>query len=265
MKKILITGANSYIGTSFEKYIHENYPDDYIIDTLDMLDKNWREKSFSEYDSVFHVAGIAHQKETSKNAHSYYEVNRDLAVETAKKAKAEGVKQFVFLSSMSVYGMDIGVIKKDTLPNPKSHYGKSKWQAEQEISLLNDDNFLVCILRPPMVYGEGCKGNYQTLVKIAERFPVFPKYKNKRSVIFVDNLSKKVKILIDQKCSGIYFPQNPEYSCTSEIIAEIALKMGKKVVFVRIFNPLIFVLKFVSAKCRKAFGDLIYEDMDVIE
>ena len=128
MKKILITGANSYIGTSFEKYLKENYPDEYIVDTVDMIDGSWREKSFAGYDSVFHVAGIAHQKETKKNAHLYYEVNRDLAVETAKKAKSEGVKQFIFLSSMSVYGMDTGVITKETKPNPKSNYGKSKFQ-----------------------------------------------------------------------------------------------------------------------------------------
>ena len=60
MKKILITGANSYIGMSFEKYIKQNYPLDYTIDTVDMMDGSWREKDFSDYDSVFHVAGIAH-------------------------------------------------------------------------------------------------------------------------------------------------------------------------------------------------------------
>ena len=126
MKKILITGANSYIGTSFEKYIKENYPNDYIVDTVDMIDDSWREKNFSGYDSVFHVAGIAHQKETKENAHLYYEVNRDLAIETAKKAKSDGAKRFIFLSSMSVYGMDTGVITRETEPNPKSNYGKSK-------------------------------------------------------------------------------------------------------------------------------------------
>ena len=102
MKKILITGANSYIGTSFERYLKENCPDEYIVDTVDMVDGSWRTQSFEGYDSVFHVAGIAHQKETKENAHLYYEVNRDLAIETAQKAKADGAKQFVFLSSMSI-------------------------------------------------------------------------------------------------------------------------------------------------------------------
>ena len=129
MKKILITGANSYIGMSFENYIKKNYPDDYEVDTVDMIDGTWRDKDFSGYDAVFHVAGIAHQKETKENAPIYYKVNRDLAIETAQKAKNEGVSHFVFLSSMSVYGMETGIITKETVPNPKTNYGISKWQA----------------------------------------------------------------------------------------------------------------------------------------
>ena len=124
MKKILITGANSYIGTSFEKYILENYPQEYTVETVDMTNPSWKEKDFSEFDCVFHVAGIAHIKETKEKAKLYYSVNRDLAVETTEKAKNEGVKQFVFLSSMSVYGIETGIINKETVPEPKSNYGK---------------------------------------------------------------------------------------------------------------------------------------------
>ena len=174
MKKILITGANSYIGVSFETYLKENYPDEYSVDTVDMIDGTWREKDFSGYDTVFHVAGIAHQKETSENESLYYKVNRDLAVETAEKAKREGVKHFLFLSSMSVYGVETGVITKDTLPCPKSNYGKSKWQAEEKLGEMQSENFCVSLLRPPMVYGKDCKGNFQTVVKIVKKFPIFP-------------------------------------------------------------------------------------------
>ena len=130
MKKILITGANSYIGSSFEAYM-KKWTDKYVIDTVDMIDETWKEKKFSSYDVVFHVAGIAHKKETKQNAHLYYKVNRDLAIETAKKAKTDGVKQFVFLSSMSIYGLEEGIISKDTVPMPKSNYGKSKLEAEK--------------------------------------------------------------------------------------------------------------------------------------
>ena len=265
MKKILITGAGSYIGQSFETYMKQQYAAEYTVDTVDMIDGSWREKSFAEYDTVFHVAGIAHQKETAENAPLYYKVNRDLAVETAQKAKAEGVGQFVFLSSMSVYGVDEGVIEKDTVPHPKSNYGKSKLQAETEIGKLSDEAFRVCILRPPMVYGDDCKGNYRALVKIAKTFPVLPHYKNQRSMISVDRLSGCVKLYIDTEARGIFTPQNEAYVCTCEMIAQIRRALGKKCRTTKIMNPMIRLSVKVTTKGRKAFGNLIYKEFDVLK
>ena len=258
MKRILITGANSYIGTSFERYMGQ-YDKEYEVDTVDMIDGTWREKDFSVYDVVFHVAGIAHQKETKENKNLYYKVNRDLAIETAKKAKNEGVKQFIFLSSMSVYGKETGVITRKTTPNPKSHYGRSKLQAEEELCVLKSEQFLVCILRPPMVYGEGCKGNYQMLVRIAEKLSFFANYKNKRSMIHIDGLSKAVKEMIDARCEGVFFPQDEEYRCTCEMIREIAQAKGKNFRLLKILNPFVWGVKIFTKKGKKAFGDLMYK------
>jgi len=168
MKKILITGANSYIGVSFERYMNQ-FADAYRVDTLDVISDAWKQADMSGYDVVFHVAGIAHRKETAENADLYYRVNRDLAVAIARKAKAEGVGQFVFMSTMSVYGMDAGVITPTTSTTPVTHYGKSKLEAETAISGLQDDNFAVTVLRPPMVYGKGCKGNFQLLLKLVQK------------------------------------------------------------------------------------------------
>lgn len=156
MKKILIAGAGSYIGVSFKNYMNQ-YKNDYIVDTLDLKSKSWRKKNFSDYDVIFHVAGIAHIKETKENTELYYKVNKDLTIEVAKKAKKDKVKQFIFLSSMSVYGLEVGTITSETLPNPNTNYGKSKLMAEEALNKLSDDSFKVVILRPPMVYGEGCK------------------------------------------------------------------------------------------------------------
>ena len=180
MKKILITGANSYIGTSFENYLKQ-WPDKYQVDTIDMIDGSWREKSFKGYDTVFHVAGIAHSDTgiiSEERKSLYYKVNTELTIETAKKAKADGVKQFIFMSSAIVYGdsAPIGkqnVITKDTVPQPSNFYGDSKLKAEKGILPLQSDDFIVVILRPPMIYGKGCKGNYQALVKLALKLPVF--------------------------------------------------------------------------------------------
>ncbi len=259
MKKILITGANSYIGTSFEKYIKENYPGQYEIDTVDMIDSSWREKSFFGYDSVFHVAGIAHQKETKENAQLYYEINRDLAIETAKKAKIDGVHQFIFLSSMSVYGMDVGTITKDTEPTPKSNYGKSKLQAEERILQLAGEHFKVCILRPPMVYGNGCRGNYPLLAKIAQKTPIFPYVKNERSMLYIENLCEFVRLMIENDESGTFWPQNAEYSNTSELVKMIAAAHGKRVRLVKGFGWALKLLSHVTPVVNKAFGSLRYE------
>jgi nucleoside-diphosphate-sugar epimerase len=261
MKNILITGKNSYIGTSLENWLMRE-PDQYKVDTVDMKDGSWKEKDFSQYDVVFHVAGIAHIKETSDNQDFYYKVNRDLAYETAQKAKQDGVEQFVFLSSMSVYGIENGVIDKNTPLKPNSAYGKSKIEAEELINKLQDDSFTVSTLRPPMVYGKGCRGNYPRLAGLALKTPVFPKLDNKRSMIYIDSLSEFVKQLIDNRNGGLFFPQNNEYVNTSEMVRLIAEAHGKKIVMTKLFNPLLRLLNVSTV--NKVFGDLVY-DMSMSE
>lgn len=260
MKKILITGANSYIGTSFEDYISKL--DDYQVDTVDMMDNLWKEQDFSSYDVVFHVAGIAHIKEIPEIESLYYEVNRDLVIDVAKKAKNSGVKQFVFLSSMSVYGLTSGIITPNTVPNPNTYYGKSKLQAEAGLQLLRDDSFKISVLRPPMVYGKNCKGNFQSLIKIAKKVSFFPYVNNQRSMIYIDNLSSFVKKAIDEDLDGIFFPQNKEYVNTSNLEKLIANSMNKKMIIVKSTYPLIMLLRKFIVQADKAFGTLIYKDTE---
>ena len=266
MKKILITGANSYIGTSFETYMKQ-WIDEYQIETVDMIGNEWRNKDFSDYDTVFHVAGIAHVKETKENRDIYYTVNRDLAIETAKKAKLYGVKQFIFLSSMSVYGMETGVITRDTIPTPKTNYGKSKLEAEQGLKELMGNDFTVSIIRPPMVYGKDCKGNFQTLVRIVRKFPVFPYVKNERSMIYICHLCAFIKLMINNKKHGVFFPQNKEYFQTVRVAKIIAETLGKKVYVSRILGFIVEFICLVYDKPKKAFKSLVYknvEDFDYI-
>ena len=209
MKRILITGANSFIGTSFEKYINDSFSDQYVVDTVDMRSDSWKEKSFSGYDVVYHVAGIAHSdsgKISKEKEKLYRSVNTDLTIETAKKAKADGVKQFIFMSSAIVYGESsrIGkkkVITKDTPVNPANCYGDSKVQAELGIIPLQDKTFKVCILRPPMIYGKGSKGNFPQLEKYAKKLRFFPYVKNERSMLYIGNLVEFVRLMIENATS----------------------------------------------------------------
>jgi len=259
MKRILVTGANSYIGGAFRTYM-EQFPDEYETAAVSLRGEEWKDLDFSGYSAVLHTAGLAHVRETRENGPLYFKINRDLTVEAAEKAKAEGVGQFIFLSSMSVYGMDEGVITPDTVPQPKSSYGKSKLEAEERLRETESENFRVVILRPPMVYGEGCKGNYQALVKLAKILPVCPDYQNQRSMVSIENLCAYIKQTIDCDSSGIFLPQDPEYVCTCRMIQKIAAEKGKRLPLVSALNFGPALLRRFTAKGRKAFGNLVYQD-----
>ncbi|WP_017470984.1 NAD-dependent epimerase/dehydratase family protein [Amphibacillus jilinensis] len=262
MKRILITGKNSYIGTSLTKWLAQ-YPDQYKIDSLDMRDDKWKEADFSPYDVVFHVAGIAHVSRDPKLQDLYYKVNRDLTIETAKKAKAEGVKQFIFMSSIIVYGdssKEMQVITRETKPNPSNFYGDSKLQAEEGIMPISDEQFKVMILRPPMIYGKGSKGNYPKLANVARKLPFFPDIDNQRSMLHIDNLTEFLRLMIDYQESGLFFPQNKEYVKTSEMVRLIAETHGKNMKLTKIFNPLIKPFINKVGTLNKVFGSLVYEN-----
>lgn len=261
MKKILITGRNSYVGKSLEKWLRK-YPDRYFLDSISLRDDSWKKKDFSNYDVVFHVAGIAHVSSDPKMEDKYYKLNRDLTIETAKKAKAEGVKQFIFMSSIIVYGdstRDKKVINENTVPSPSNFYGNSKLQAEEGIKSLEGENFKVAIIRPPMIYGKDSKGNYPKLSKAAKRLPLFPDVNNKRSMLHIDNLSEFIRLLIDYEDSGLFFPQNSEYVRTSEMVKIIAAVNGKKIKLSKVFNPILHLMGFKVAIINKVFGNLVYE------
>ncbi len=266
MKKILITGANSYIGTSFEKYM-EQYGEDYKIDTIDMIGDDWKKCDFSGYDTVYHVAGIAHSdngKISREKAKLYYEVNTKLTIKTAMKAKKAGVKQFIFMSSAIVYGdsAPIGkkkMITKNTPVSPANCYGDSKVRAEEGLLKLEDANFKVVILRPPMIYGKGSKGNYPLMSKLAQKMPVFPYVYNCRSMLYIENLMEFVRLMIENKERGTFWPQNAEYSNTSELVRMIAAEHGKRVVLVKGCGIPLKIAGLFTGLVDKAFGNLAYD------
>ena len=271
MKKVLITGANSYIGVSFEKYAATHYPEQLIVDTLDMIDGSWRKKDLSAYDVIYHVAGIAHADVGNVSAETkakYYAVNTELAIETAKQAKAQGVRQFVFMSSAIVYGESAPYgetkrITKDTEPAPANFYGDSKWQADKGIRKLAGDSFTVTVLRPPMIYGKGSKGNYPTLAKMAKKLPLFPDIDNERSMLYIENLCEFLCQVMIRGKGGVFWPQNAEYSRTSELVRQIAAASRHSIWVSAIWNwAVVFASKMpgkIGGLTNKAFGNMSYE------
>ena len=262
MKHILITGANSYIGNSMKAWLDQQ-PDVYTTSIRDTIGWNPVPADFEGYDTVFNVAGIAHIRETAENRHLYFDVNRDLVIRIAEAAREGGIRQFVLLSSMSVYGLTVGHITRETEARPNTAYGESKLQADMAIKKLENEDFVFTCLRPPMVYGKGCKGNYQSLRSFALKFPVFPRYENERSMIYIGNLCDFVQRCIDERRSGLFFPQNPEYTNTSQMAEMIARENGRKIRMTRVFNGLIRLGR--PAVVQKVFGNLTYEPTDIAD
>ena len=268
MKRILITGADSYIGTSLEHWLLKNV-NQYSVETVDTKNDTWKNKDFSVYDVVFHVAGIAHAdtgRVSEAEKSRYYKVNCDLAYSVAKKAKSEKVKQFIFMSSISVYGgnhIKDHMITNETIPKPCNFYGGSKLQAEKKLLTLEDTLFQIIILRPPMIYGKESKGNYPILAKIAKNTPIFPKIKNSRSMLHIDNLCEFIRLVIDNCERGTFFPQNKEYVETSEMVQMIGRVHGKRIILIPGFGWLINLLGRLPGKVgnltNKAFGSMQYD------
>ncbi len=270
MKKILITGQSSYIGTSIQAYIGEHCKD-WKVDTASVRNEAWKDIDFGSYDCVLHMAGkahadVGHVSEDVKR--EYYEVNYELTKEVAKQAKKAGVKQFIYPGSVIVYGESApyGTEKRitaDTKPDPANFYGDSKWRADEAVQKLNSENFKTVVLRLPMVYGKGSKGNYPQLSKIAKKIPIFPNVSNTRSMIYIENLCEFICEIIEYEDGGVFFPQNEEYTSTAQMVKTIAESADRRIILTKALNPIVWLMSKMPGKIgrlvNKAFGNCTYE------
>ena len=266
MKRILITGANSYLGKSLTEYLKQ-WPDEFQVEATSVRDDTWKETDFHFFDAIYHTAALVHMEQNKQDpaqAEFYDRVNARLPISIAKKAKAEGVRQFVFLSTAAIYGCTAPygktiTITADTPAHPVDNYGTSKWNAEQGLRALEDDNFHVTVLRPPLIYGKGCKGNYRTLEAMAKKLPFFPAVSNQRSMLYIGNLNELVRLLLQSGEGGTFCPQNREYANTSHLVRQIAQAHGKRLVLVPGFGWALSLLRHITPAVDKAFGSLCYD------
>ena len=265
MKRVLITGANSFVGINVEKWLLQT-PSEFEVDTVDTMNEVWKKADFTKYDAVFHVAGIAHVDPKPEMASLYYKVNRDLTIEIAKWAKEHGVKQFIFMSSKIVYhtskSLKGDVVTKNTKPRPNDFYGDSKLQAENKLKEFEASDFKVVLLRPCIIYGLGNKGNLPRWAWLATKTPIFPAWHNKRSMIHVHNLAELVRQVILRELNGTFHPQNKEYVDIVEVVRYFAKKYNNKVWITGLFNPLIWLGSFFLKPICKMFADSYY-DQDI--
>lgn len=261
MKRVLITGAGSYVGTHVMEWL-QNDPENFYVEAVDTFGDNWKKADYTNFDVVYHVAGIAEVDGKKGTEGLYYKVNTDLTIEIAKHAKAAGVKQFIFMSSMIVYketqSLKPNIVTPDTNPAPNAVYGDSKLKAEYGLKELASPLFKVCILRPPMIYGPNSKSNLLRLGALGTKLPVFPSKQNKRSMLYIDNLSEFVKQAILNNLFGTFYPQNKEFGSTKEIVRFFAKKYNHKIWITSLLNPFVYIGSWFLPQVPKMFADSYY-------
>lgn len=255
MNKILVTGSNGYLGSSFIN----QYKDKYVFQKFSLINQELKDIIFKEIDIVLHCAALVHQK-VEHPYKKYHEINVEYPLNLARLAKEAGVKQFVFISTIAVYGENLKKLDENTDCNPITPYGISKLEAEKQLLELNDENFKVSIVRPPMIYGKNAPGNIDSLVKLVKKLPILPLggIQNKRSFIYIGNLCYIIDEIIKQEKSGIFLANDDEPLSTTKLCELIAKNLDKKVTLLKIpfFESFLKLLK-------PSFHKRLYESLEV--
>lgn len=259
-KKILIIGKNSYIGNHINEWLTNRGN---IVEQVDTLNDDWMSFDYSAFDTIVHVAGIVHRPECH-DWFLYKRVNADMPISIASMAKKQGVKQYVYFSTMAVYKAEKElhgcVIDEKTPKSSNSFYGKSKLMAEEGLQKLQDENFNVVFVRPPSVYGKGCRGGYISgFVSIARKLPVIPRaYTTARqSFIYIDNLCECVRLIIDNRLQGVFCPQDDEIPNANELLEAIVSGLGEKYRESRFLGICLQAFSFLPL-VKKAYGGISY-------
>lgn len=264
-KTLMITGASGFIGSNFI----ERYKDKYNIIPMDLLKVKPEEIDFNGVDAVLHLAALVHQMQGAPRE-KYFEVNTELTKRVAEEAKKQGVKHFVFYSTVKVYGYDGDLYNHSMILNEESEcnpvndpYGESKWEAEKILRNLENDNFKVGIIRPPMVYGKGVKGNMESLIKLVKMFPILPfNYdKNRRSLINIENLMYLTTLVIDKEASGVFLPLDEKNISLKEIVEGIEKAYNLKRINIPMIQPIFWILTKVKPNIMvRLFGTLQFDN-----
>ena len=256
MKKILIYGKGSYIGEHYREGLEAR---GHQVEMVDSLALKPGEFSVAGYDVVINVVGIAHIKITPDMESLFYKINTDYAVDLCRLAKEQGVRQYIYMSSMNVYGDTSECITSREQENPKNFYGKSKLLADLRIHDMEDETFKVVSIRPPVVYGRGCKGNFNQLVAVAKFAYIFPKFENVRSMIYIDNLVNFVCQISEEGIGGYYHPQNENHTSTMATVVAIRKALGKKTILIPGLGWFLRLLMKINHRAERAFADDYYD------
>lgn len=266
MSNITIIGSDSFIASNFILTNQERFsiklfsriesgkigeiikPDLFEISQLD----------FNNCDYVLNFAAIVHQPGLKDNS-LYEKINTKLPIHLANEAKKAGVKHFIQMSTIAIYG-NTSNININTPENPVNIYGQTKLIADKNLLALQDETFKVSIIRPPMVYGGGnAPGNMMKLIKFAQKgLPLpFKGVKNSRDFIHVQNLVQALNIVIDNSIKGIVIPTDKKPVSTEKILIFVKKYSRTRVRLIKVPMFIILLLKKIKPELyNKVFGSL---------
>ena len=256
MSNILLTGSTGFVGSYFKSH----YSNEYSINTFSFLNDDLADLDLTQISTIVHLSALVHQM-GGASKEEYEHVNITQTLELAEKAKESGVKHFIFMSTVKVYGEETDTVyREDTPCNPQDAYGKSKLEAEEKLQKLANDTFKISIIRTPIVYGEGVKANILNLINLLKKLSVLPfgNIQNRRSMVYIGNLSAIIDRIIKTEKSGIFLASDDRAVSTTELIQLIAMALNKKVFLLSIpFFPL--MLK----QLKPSFYKRLYESLEV--
>lgn len=258
--KILLTGANGFIGS----YLLDKYRLEYQIKTFSFLKDDFDNLNLSGINTIIHLSALVHQM-GGANPNEYEKVNVIQTLELAKKAKDSGVKHFIFMSTIKVYGEESDTVYTEkTHCHPQDDYGQSKWHAEIALQKLSDEHFTISIIRTPIVYGRGIKGNIKNLVELIGKVPILPfgHTRNRRSMVYVGNLCALIERVLTHRAAGVFLACDDKSLSTTEFIHEITTALGKKCYLIDIpfFENLLKYFK--PTFHQRLFGNLIVDNSE---
>lgn len=262
-KTLMITGASGFIGSNFIK----KYENEYNIIPVCLIEKSPEELDFTRVDTVLHLAALVHQMKGAPEER-YFEINTELTRRLAVRAKEAGVKHFVFYSTVAVWGTHgyfdhDKVITLNTPLNPSTPYAKSKYDAEEILNSLKENNFKISILRPPMVYGKDCPGNMKRLEKLADYLPILPfgNDGNRRTIVHVDRLLEETDLIIKTEKEGIFIPRDDKDVSIKEILEYIFQEKNKTKILIKLPKIIINILGIIKPRIVESlYGSLSFRE-----